>query len=138
MALLDGEALGDEQLGDLLGRDRAEEVPLGVALHLDRDRRPGELGHELGALLGALGLEGGLDGLVLLDEPQVLLRGEHRDPVREEVVAGVARADLHDLADAAEALDAAPEEDFERGGHGGGSCDVSGPRRAAGRGSARA
>ena len=99
---LDREAFAAQRLGDLIGVDRAVEMPFRIGVGLDRERALGELrGHVLKVqpasffqLLEPLAM--------LFDHPQVILGRERRQALRDQIVASEPRPDLDQVAGLAE------------------------------------
>ena len=101
------------RLGDVGRRDGAVQVALLVGAAFERDLDAGERLDERGLLLAALALDL-LDLLAsLLDLLDVVRRRLDGQVVREQVVPGVARRHLDDVADAADVLDRFLQEEFD-------------------------
>ena len=84
---LDRETLRLERGGDLVGVDRAVEVPFLVGVSLDGERPLGNLGAQalkIGAVCFFLFLE---SLAVLFDDQEVVRRGEGGQALRKEVIA---------------------------------------------------
>src|SRR5690606_8142884 len=112
LGAFDGHRVAAKRFGDVLRRHRAEQVALlardlareGDAAHGEipaRLRRGESVGGELRQFLATL-----------LDLVSSLVRGRNRQPVRNQVVASVARLDLHEVAEVAEIVDAIEQYDF--------------------------
>jgi hypothetical protein len=72
---------------------------------------------DLDSLLPQVGLVGLLDGLqlgaVLLDHPLVVVGGHRGQPLRDQIVEGVAGANLDDVALVAEILDVVDQQQLD-------------------------
>src|SRR5690606_22685316 len=115
LALVDVVTLGRELLGDVGRGDRAEELAVLTGLGAEAELHLGKAG---GQCLGltALGGVAGLARLVLGGDPLLVsLGGLESQPVRQQVVAGVARLDLHQVARLAERGDGLTKNQFDHG-----------------------
>ena len=87
------------------GADRAVEMAFVVGVGLDRDALPGQVGGQ-GLQAGQAGLLDGRQlGPVLLDHPLVVVGGDRGQPLREQVVHGVAGLHFDHVALLAQVLD---------------------------------
>ena len=112
LALLDVEALRLELLRDVGRRDGAEQLAFFADARREGERDLLELLGEPCARAAALVL-GRLEAIaLLLDALQVARRRLVGEAAREQIVAGVARLDLHDVARLAEVLDRLAKDDF--------------------------
>ena len=95
------------------GADAAVEVAVFGGVGLDRDALLGELG----GLLPQLGLAGQFDllqlDLVLIDHPLVVVGGDGRQAMRNEIVVGVAGPHFDDLALLADMLDRVDQQQLD-------------------------
>ena len=109
-AVLDGAALRSQLLGDHPRRDRAEQLIVVGRLHRDRNFDSGELFRQrlrLGQFLLAAGRD---QRLARLDQPQRTRRGLRSQPLRNQIVPGISRSDVHLFAGQAELLDIIEED----------------------------
>src|SRR5690606_37421077 len=114
LAALDLDAERRHRLGNVHGPDRAEQLALRARLGLDADRQALELlraclrGREL---LRRPPLE---LGAALLELGDVLRRRDRRLALRDQIIARVARLDLHEVSDAAQVVDLLEQNDLHQ------------------------
>src|SRR5438046_1260326 len=125
LVAVDGDPPPGERLGDVLGGDRAEELPALPDLHAHRERRAGDasrLDPGLLALPDALLLA---VGDVVLPRPIGTAGGRHGQLARDEEVSGEAVGHVLEVAALADGLHVGGEDDLH-------PADASGPADAAG------
>ena len=102
-----------ESRHDLRRADAAVEVTVFGRVGLDRDA----MLRDFDSLLAKVGLVGLLDGLqlraVLFDHPLVMVRGNGRQAVRNEIVQGVAGLHLNDVALLAQVINRLDQEQLD-------------------------
>ena len=104
-AVLDGAALRGQLIGDHTGRDRTEQLIVVGRLHRDRNLDSGKLLRQR-LRLGKLFLTTGRDQrLARLDQSQRPRSGLCSQPLRNQIVPGISRSDMHLVASQAELFD---------------------------------
>ena len=97
-----------------MSRDRTIEdlVFAHLAVHLNHDLR--KLLSEGFSILPFQGFAPDSSSLFLFNLLHVGRRGQHGQPFRQKVVAGIARADVHNIAAPAQIVDSFAKDDFHR------------------------